>query len=632
MGGVAAVVAWDGPPADGARALRMLDTAPYRAPDGRGVVCRGRAALGMARFVLGGADWRGPLPPRAREGGPVLAADARVYNRAELRRLLGEDGPPRDETSDAALLLAAWERWGESLVERLDGDFAFVVWDPASETLLCARDPFGVKPLFYRREAGTFLVASEPEQVRAGSAETIGADEEALGRYYTGAYRDDGRTFLAGVRRVLPGTFLRVTREGVKEIRYWRPEEELLLPGRDAAAVRGELRARLRRAVEKRLDAEAPVVAELSGGYDSSAIVVLASGLLGPGAGRSRLSTISSTYAGLPCDESPYIREVLAATGMHGRTFEAPVDAADPERLAADLARRGSPRGDVALSRTEVEGRLLAEAGARVLLSGVGGDEVASPPDYVFDLVEQGRWVEALRECRDVSRAWESGSFPAELARALRWAAPDALAKAVRRVRRVSADRAPVWLEPDFARRCTADSPSVPARDGESMARGEVARWLRSPRLVEGLEEEERTRAWQGVELRTPFLDREVVELVLGVPFELRRKVWPAFPFKAALAAALKGDLPPLVSGRGGKAAFDDYFLRVTESWRRRLLPVLGPARGWETRGLVWPDAVDEMLQQELLAGERPWSCRGRPLWALVTGELWCRQVRRPTI
>ncbi len=100
-----------------------------------------------------------------------------------------------------------------------------------------------------------------------------------------------------------------------------------------------------------------------------------------------------------------------------------------------------------------------------------------------------------------------------------------------------------------------------------------MARWFQAPRLVEGLERAERTRALQGVEVRYPFLDRELVELVLSVPFELRRAVWPPYPFKAALRTALRDDLPVLVRERGGKVVFDDYSMRLTESWRQLLLP-----------------------------------------------------------
>ena len=217
-----------------------------------------------------------------------------------------------------------------------------------------------------------------------------------------------------------------------------------------------------------------------------------------------------------------------------------------------------------------------------------------------------------------------------EIGRALRWAVPETVKRAARRARRGTRRRHPTWLEPEFAERYGAGpSSGTRSRVGDSIAWGEVARWFQAPRLVEGLEQAEQTRSLQGVEVRYPFLDRELVELVLGVPFELRRAVWPPYPFKAVLRTALREDLPVLVRERGGRVVFDDYSMRLTESWRQLLLPVLGPAEGWATRAFVRPELVNRLLREPLSPTGESWSDRGRPVWALATAELWYRQARQ---
>ncbi|HZU76753.1 MAG TPA: asparagine synthetase B, partial [Dehalococcoidia bacterium] len=162
MSALAGIVRLDGQPAAPTDLAAMMQALDHRGPDGRGVWHEGATGLGHQLLRATPEPVPETLPLSARSGRCVITADARLDNRDELIAALGLGGCPDDALTDADLLLAAYERWGEACPEELLGDFAFAIWDRRAQTLFCARDHFGVKPFYFLHLAGRlFAFASE---------------------------------------------------------------------------------------------------------------------------------------------------------------------------------------------------------------------------------------------------------------------------------------------------------------------------------------------------------------------------------------------------------------------------------------------------------------------------------------
>src|SRR6266542_6193317 len=163
MSGLAALLSREGRPVDGAAVDSMLDAVPYRGPNGRWVRLWSASALGYAKLAVTPEEQDEQQPLLSPRTGCAVIADARLDNRGEILAGLAGDCPPT--ASDAELILRAYEAWGVDAPVHLLGDFAFIVWDPRAERLVCARDTSGQRPLFYRVDRGTFAAASEIHQL-----------------------------------------------------------------------------------------------------------------------------------------------------------------------------------------------------------------------------------------------------------------------------------------------------------------------------------------------------------------------------------------------------------------------------------------------------------------------------------
>lgn len=222
------------------------------------------------------------LGPQVAPSGNVLAADLRLDNREALARDLAIAG--QSGLCDAAILLAALERWGEDALDRILGDYAFAYWRRGERTLWLGRDPLGMRPLHYHRSRGLFAFSSMPKGLHALAEVPRAPDEEAILPYLALLPQSDTRSFFKGIERVSPGHVLTVTREGQSMRRYWRPGRARLRL-KASEYVEG-LRHHLDEAVRVRLRGESHVAAHLSGGLDSAAVAATAAQLLAPGGGR----------------------------------------------------------------------------------------------------------------------------------------------------------------------------------------------------------------------------------------------------------------------------------------------------------------------------------------------------------
>ncbi|MEA2932881.1 MAG: hypothetical protein QOI56_1666, partial [Actinomycetota bacterium] len=353
---------------------RQLRTLDHRGPDSWGMYARGRAAIGQTRLAI--IDLVTGDPPITNEDGRVgVALNGEIYNYLALGDDLRHDGHKLATHGDTEVIAHLAESLEPvALARRLVGMFAFAVWDDRRGRLILGRDRLGKKPLYYWAHDGRLVFGSEIKSVLAHPWVPRDLDPDAIPAYLTFGYVPTPRTFFAGIHSVPPGHVLVMDDDGQPRIeRYWEPQvpkaggvELIDLPLDEAAT---EVRALLTRAVERRLLADVPIGAFLSGGVDSSAVVGIMAGL---SARPIRTFTIGfdddDGY-----DERPYARTVAERFGTEHVEFVVKPDAVNlVERL---VWHHDQPFGDSSAIPTF----LLSELTHRhvtVALCGDGGDEL----------------------------------------------------------------------------------------------------------------------------------------------------------------------------------------------------------------------------------------------------------------
>ncbi|HEV7862187.1 MAG TPA: asparagine synthase-related protein, partial [Acidimicrobiia bacterium] len=284
MCGIAGEVRNDGRLPDVGAVGRMVESMGSRGPDGAGVWSAGPIALGHRRLAIIDLSGRGHQPMVDAELGLAVVFNGCIYNHRELRRELEGAGHRFASTSDTEVLLKGWREWGEGLVDRLAGMFAFALAERDTGRVVLARDRLGIKPLYLADVDGALRFGSTVPAVVAGGGVDTSVDPVALHHYLTfHAVVPAPRTLLSGVTKLAPATILVVEPDGRRREReYWNP----WIAGPPAAAPSGgdsadprawqdAVETALRVAVRRRLVADVPVGVLLSGGLDSSLIVAL---------------------------------------------------------------------------------------------------------------------------------------------------------------------------------------------------------------------------------------------------------------------------------------------------------------------------------------------------------------------
>jgi asparagine synthase (glutamine-hydrolysing) len=565
-----------------------------------------------------------PLPLTV--GRYTITADVRLDNRRELASALGIDWHATEVTSDSALLLAAYRRWGERCPEQLLGDFAFAIWDAQEQVLFCARDHFGVKQLYYYCSSSVFAFATEIKALLCLPDVTPSLNESRVADYLLLTFEDQAATLYRSIFRLPAAHCLTVGRDPAVNTRnYWRldPSREVRLRSDDEYAE--AFREIFVVAVRARLDGADRVGCLLSGGLDSSSIACVARDLVNQNGGRP-LMTFSNIYDKLPtCDERRYINEVLKGGGFEPHY-------AHPDRLGPLSHWRdpnwyedeplASPQAATIWALCEA----AQQQGIRILLDGSPGDFVVSHGfGYLSELARSGHWVKFGREAVGVARHFERPLWHIVRERGLKPLAPETLRRTWRAIRRRNragwAFQLPIRT--DFARRI-GRAGEIAGLDSERARRPRTARQqhyeeLSSGAIPLGLSVGDAAFARYGIEFRFPFLDRRLVEFCLAIPSNQKiQNGWSRMIMRRALA----GILPEEIRWRPGKAnltpAFD-YGLRTYDA-------------GIIEEILDTPGALADYLDIAALrsmygrylakgAGEEGYS-----LWRAASMALWLRQ------
>jgi asparagine synthase (glutamine-hydrolysing) len=343
------------------------------------------------------------------QGRYILVADVRLDNRDELAGALGIPAPQARKLCDAAILLAAIERWDESCLERLVGNYAFAVWDGSRRRLLLARDPLGLRPLHYHRGNKFFAFASMPKGLHALPEVPYAPNEEKMAEFLVLLPETGTQTFFLGVERVEPGHSVVVTDNELTRRRYWQPSR------RQIALRRPEdysdaLRELLDQAVKCRLRGAQDVGADLSGGFDSGAVAATAARLLAPSGGRviAFTSVPREGYNG-PAPRNRIINEgpYAAATAALYPNIEHVLVSSEGRSSLDGLDRNvflyERPLPGICGNAVSINiGNAMRKRKLRVALGGGFGNLGLSYNgiELLPELFRQGRWLRLWREAR----------------------------------------------------------------------------------------------------------------------------------------------------------------------------------------------------------------------------------------
>jgi asparagine synthase (glutamine-hydrolysing) len=613
----------DGFPVDVGLIDAMCAGLEHRGPDSRGVHLDGAVGLGIQRLrVIDLATGDQPVYNEDRSVAVVLNGE--IYNYRELRERLRAQGHRFTSDGDTEVIAHLYEEEGPDFVRSLEGMFAVALWDARRQELFLARDRIGKKPLFYSERSGTISFASELWALLADDEISRDLDPAALDRFFTYTYVPSPFSAFQGVRKLPPASLLRSRAGETRVERYWEADFGPKLDvGSDAEA--GQLvRDALREAVRRRLVADVPLGAFLSGGVDSTAVLAAMAELT-----TEPVKTFSIGFESSGFDELPYAREIAELFGAEHQELVVRPDAVE---LLPKLARHyGEPFAD----HSAIPSFYLAEMTRQqvtVALTGDGGDEVFGGYGRYAHGATMGRLDRVPSGLRAgvaalAARVGPDGDINSPRNRFRRAAAMLPLSPQERYARAMSRfglDLRESLYTPEFSAALTQPAAATIAEPwAESTARNPIDRMLdvdqRTYLSGDLLVKMDIATMAYGLEARSPLLDQELVALGAALPsrFKVRGR-----EKKIALRAALRGVVPDHHIDRakqGFQVPMAEWFRTDLRELARDTL-LGGPAT---ERGYLRQDVVAGLLNRHLNREEDNSSL----LWSILSFELWQQQV-----
>ena len=528
----------------------------HRGPDDEGLYSDGNVGLGFRRLSIIDLSDHSHQPFEDPDGRYVMVYNGEIYNYLELRDELAAKGHSFRTTGDTEVLLTAFKEWGKDCVNRLNGMWAFIIYDKRNKQLFGSRDRFGIKPL-YKAEAGDSQVfASEIKAVLA-----TGMLDRDINWQTASSYLLDGRissavhnneTFYKGIKEIPAGHCFLVDRDGqYKSWAFWVLPDEV--EGPEVTPVE-KLQDLLRDSVKLRMRSDVPVGVCLSGGIDSTAIICLMADELG----KDRTQPLNAfSYIDQRFDETTQIEATIAATGASLHKLSGNVDTF-LDKLSEVLWIQDEPFHSLNVLISYELYKMASDAGVKVILNGQGADEswAGYPPyfyNYWYTLMASGRFLQLRREIGGHSRMHGTSQLSAWRT-TLRTLVRDQLRKSGT-YREYSTRRtqgqvtAHPWFTDDLSAVYVPEATDDVRLDIHSHLRRSVTKHS----LPLYLRVEDRNSMAHSIETRLPFLDYRVVSLALTSGAEwLLKGGWNKF----ALREAMKGVIPEIVRTREDKMGF----------------------------------------------------------------------------
>jgi len=619
MSAIGGIINFNAAPVDAELLGQLGDNLQTYGPDG-GFEVRQNSVGMVYRAFHTNLESRQERQPLVNEDGCILAWDGRLDNREELIRLLGEE--LRADHSDSAIVMAAYHRWGFAFPQRIIGDFAFSLWDPSSRTLLLARDPVGARLLFYHVDVNRIIWASRLEPLLALPDVGLEVNDEYVAGYLA-LHPGEGLTPYKNIHAVSPA-HLAIARDGkVVCSRFWGLDANKEIRYPTDQEYEEHFLDLFSEAVRARLRADGPVWADLSGGLDSSSVVCVADEVMKHGSVQARsLETLSAVFdESSKSDERKFISVVEQKRGQHGHHFlesEYPllsVSAFEGLRpIPNPLEMWGEYHQAV---RTK-----MRERRARVLLTGIGGDELLTaspdPSPELADLLVQGKLRDLHRRSQVWSLALKKPYFDVLLSHSVIPALPrrvQSLHKRRQQVKRFSLLQPRFLKEFGLYNRLLGPKDvfgcRLPSSRGQASAYLSVRNVICSGHLL----------AWGPVAITYPFTHRPLLEFLQAIP--PTQWVRPG-QGRSLLRRALQTYLPVEIAKRKGKGNPAEATLRAVGREWPRLRELLRNALVCE-RGYVNADALKALIAQPNFEG----SPEGLFVLRLSYLELWLRDLER---
>lgn len=563
---------------------KMTETIANRGPDALGMWMNHHVAFGHRRLSVvdpvGGAQ---PMTKKLGDFSYTMIYNGELYNTEDIRRDLLERGHQFSSHSDTEVLLTAYMEWGSGCLERLNGIFAFAIWDELEQRVFIARDRLGVKPLFYAERPDLFVFGSELKSLLAHPDIKPTIDREGLAEIFMmGPSRTPGHGVFRGIKELKPGHYLEVDRSGVRITSYWslvsKPHED------DFDTTVSTVRSLLLDSIERQLVSDVPIATLLSGGLDSSIITAVAAEVF-KREGRGTLHTYSIDYVGndqffkanafQPDEDTPWIKRVseFAGSEPHFIEFDTPelVEALKTAVYARDLPGMADVDASLYLFCREIKKETT------VVLSGECADEVFGgyPWFYREDLLA-------------------SDTFP--------W-----MRQSSERVNWLS-DELKQMIRPEeyLHQRYQETLDEVPRLAGEDPmeARRREMFYLNITWFMSTLlDRKDRMSMYASLEARVPFCDHRLVEYVWNIPWEMKRYKDRE---KGILRKAVEGILPDDVLYRKKSPypkTHNPAYAKATRNW---LVEVLSDSSS-PLLPLIDKKTIRNIIDSDASASNLPW-------------------------
>jgi len=610
---------------------RMNAAIMHRGPDDAGTLCLPDKGIGLAHRRLSIIDLspRGHQPMWDVTRTVAIVYNGEIYNYRELRRELVEDGFGFASDSDTEVLLNLYLRDGEKLTERLNGIYAFAIYDTRDDSLLVVRDGLGVKPLYYAETPRGVVFASELKAVLQDPAIDRTIDPDTVRHHLLYLWSPSPLTMLKAVHKLEPGCAMRI-RDGRIQ-RKWTfydlpfDQEFVDWPTGDAII---QVRKYLTLAVERQLVSDVPVGAFLSGGLDSSSVVALAQRAMGNE--RLQCFTIgfkdpAATAEGMG-EDLPYAQRVANKLDVDLHAIYVGPEMVD--ELPNMVFHLDEPQADPAPINALFISRLAREHGIKVLLSGAGGDDIFTGYRRHYALNQEPLWswlppAARSRISRVAGRIHPTTEFRRRLSKALRNADLEGDDRIASYFHWIDPNQLSTLLSQEVLD-ATADSPVGPVLDAVRGLPASVPP-LNRMLYLEGkffladhnLNYVDKVSMANGVEVRVPMLDPDLVSLAARLPLRLKQRGRMG---KWVLRKAMAPYLPREVLYRS-KTGFGAPLRHWLRQDLRPLVDDVLSERSLLERGLFDPQGVRAMIEADR---ERRHDA-SYTIFSMMCIELWCR-------
>lgn len=605
MCGICGIIDFNGQEIHKEEIVPMMQAMKHRGPDDEGVFIDQNHGFGFVRLSIIDLSMAGHQPMADETGRYTIVFNGEIYNYIELREELEQAGVVFRSKTDTEVLLKAYILWGAECLHKLNGMFAFTIYDKAEKSLFGARDRFGIKPFYYTETGGRFLFASEIPPILTVLNEKPTPNEQAIFDYLVFNRTDQTEsTFFSGIKKLQHGHSFTI-KDGRLAIHKWYN-----LATRNAEPFENveEYRRMLSSSIGLRLRSDVPVGVCLSGGLDSSSIV----SLLLEDHKKNDINTFSAVYGkSEKGDESEFIDEYKVVLPNMHRVVP------DKDDLFNDLhgfIRAHAEPMPTTSPFAQYKVMELAKGKVVVTLDGQGADEKLAGYPYFFgfyfkDLLKQLAWGTLLTEMaayRDVHKSWYGFKTFAYFM----------LPKAARTKLRTGEKG---YLDSAFQREYSSDNSIA----GNLYASGSLREALLNHfeyKLEHLLKWSDRNSMFFSIESRTPFLDYRLVEKTLASPDSMKIKRGVT---KYILRESLRGILPDRIRERQDKVGFGT----PESEWFRsqgfmEIIQNTFQSERFKKRGIINPDKVLQ-LYKEHLTGKADHS---KDIWKCLNLELWYQE------